>query len=306
MNIIHFGIDDDIINPCWDNVFKAVFTKDSPESRGALQELLSAIIGRNVAVSVITANEPPVDSIRERQIRYDITCKFDDGELCNIEMTLNPGTFEPLRLEYYSCKLFVGQDIRGSDKSYSDLKHTYQISLLVNDPIVNDDFFCHRFEYYDKEHNITLNGRTQIITIELSKLEKIASKPVDEMTALERWAVFFKYLQDIEKREIMNEIIKTEEGIAMAGQVLLTISKDEIERARLLSEYKFAVDLQSNMVEARREGRREGIEKGREEGIEKGKLIMNMLLSGESIESIIEKTGVNENEVRDFAALLGK
>ena len=40
----------------------------------------------------------------------------------------------------------------------------------------------------------------------------------------------------------------------MAGQVLLNISKNERERARLTSEYKFAVDLQCKMVDAKRGG----------------------------------------------------
>ena len=74
------------------------------------------------------------------------------------------------------------------------------------------------------------------------------------MNALERWAVFFRYTPDKEKRELVNEIIKHEEGIAMGAQVLLSISKDERERARLTSEYKFAVDLQSKTVDAKRAG----------------------------------------------------
>ena len=44
----------------------------------------------------------------------------------------------------------------------------------------------------------------------------------------------------------------------MASEVLITISKDEIERARLMSEYKYAVDLQSKIVHAKREAKREG------------------------------------------------
>jgi len=120
---IYFDYEDDIIDPCWDSVFKAIFTRDTPESRFALEDLLSAIIGRKLTVPVITANEPPVASENERQIRYDINCKLDDGELCNIEMTLNPGVYEPMRLEYYSGKLLVNQDIRGKDRSYRDLHH---------------------------------------------------------------------------------------------------------------------------------------------------------------------------------------
>jgi hypothetical protein len=56
--IIRFDDSDDLIDICLDNVFKAVFTKDTPESRGALSKLLSALIGRELTVLVITANEP--------------------------------------------------------------------------------------------------------------------------------------------------------------------------------------------------------------------------------------------------------
>jgi len=287
MEKICFKYEDDIINPCWDNVFKAIFTKGTPESRGALEYLLSAILRRRLTVLTIVANEPPVDSVNERQIRYDINCKFDGGELCNIEMTLNPDVDEPMRLEYYSGKLFIGQDIRGQDKSYSDLKHTYQISLLVNTSMIKDDSFVHHFKHYDEEKGISLNGRSHIITIELSKLEQIARKPVADMTALERWAVFFKYTLDKEKRELVNEIIKHEEGIAMAGQVLLSISKDEKERARLTSEYKFAVDLQSRMVNARRIAKHE----------EKSEIARNALRKKMSIEDIVDITGLTLEEV---------
>jgi len=43
----------------------------------------------------------------------------------------------------------------------------------------------------------------------------------------------------------------------MASEVLLTISRDEHERARLLSEFKGQKDYESNMVYAKRAGRAE-------------------------------------------------
>jgi len=43
----------------------------------------------------------------------------------------------------------------------------------------------------------------------------------------------------------------------MANEVLLGISRNEAERARLESEYKAEVDLQSKLGGAKREGRRE-------------------------------------------------
>jgi hypothetical protein len=59
------------------------------------------------------------------------------------------------------------------------------------------------------------------------------------------------YLRDKSKRGIINEIIKHDEGIAMASQVLMTISRDEVERARLLSEEKYILDTQSKVVHAK-------------------------------------------------------
>ena len=253
MEQVYFGYDDDIINPCWDNVFKAVFTKETPESRGALQNLLSAIIGFDLEVTEIVANEPAVDNKNERQIRYDISCTLSDGTLCNIEMTLNPRDYEPVRLEYYVSKRFVSQEIRGTEKTYNDLRPTYQIALIVNKSAFADNMYVHRFLYYDYINSISLGGKTRIITVELSKLDSIAEKQVPDMTPLERWSVFFRYTPDKTKRSLINEIIKSEEGIAMGAQILLNVSKDEAERARLLSEYKYEVDYQSDIESARRE-----------------------------------------------------
>ncbi|MDR1351878.1 MAG: hypothetical protein LBK05_01245 [Treponema sp.] len=73
------------------------------------------------------------------------------------------------------------------------------------------------------------------------------------MTAAEQWAVYFRYLTDRNKRQKVNEVIATEEGIAMASEVLIRISKDEAERARLMSEWKYVVDTQSKVVQAKRE-----------------------------------------------------
>jgi predicted transposase YdaD len=106
--------------------------------------------------------------------------------------------------------------------------------------------------------------------LELEKAEKAALKPVALMNGRERWAVFFRYATDPGRRELMNELLAAEAGIGMAGEVLLTISRDEAERFRLESEYKYALDLQSDMVEARREGRSEGRAEGRMEGFADG------------------------------------
>ncbi|MDR0302310.1 MAG: Rpn family recombination-promoting nuclease/putative transposase [Treponema sp.] len=96
-----FRDDKPILDIRYDNVFKAVFTRDNAESKGALSSLISALIEKQVSVETIQANEPPVDGIGQRNIRFDISCKTQSGELVNIEMSLYPKADELERIEYY-------------------------------------------------------------------------------------------------------------------------------------------------------------------------------------------------------------
>ena len=107
-----------------------------------------------------------------------------------------------------------------------------------------------------------------------------------------------KGLTNREKHKKINEILEREGGIATASEVLINISKDEIERARLLSELKYELDTQSNLVHARRTGHQEGLQegiqivekKGRKEGKkESNQDIINLLKSGKTPDEIIRE-----------------
>ena len=145
-----------------------------------------------------------------------------------------------------------------------------------------DEVFLHTFEYYDPVHRVPLNGKSRIITLELSKLDKVVEKPTKAMSVQEYWGEFFQYLTDKGKRLKINEIVEQEEGIAMASEILLSISKDEVERARLMSEYKYELDTQSKLVHAEREGIKKGEQK-----------IINLLKNGKSPEEIIRDYGTD-------------
>jgi len=172
-------------------------------------------------------------------------------------MSFNPKHFEPVRLEYHAGKLFTGQNIKGKDKNFDDLRYAYQITILAKKKFFPDGDFYHAFEYYDPERGVPLGGRSRIITLELCKLKKVVDKPVTEMNAKELWAVFFEYLTEKEKRRKINEILEREEGIAMASEVLMTLTQDDTEWWRLYSEEKYELDRQSELVYAKREGRAE-------------------------------------------------
>ena len=319
---IQFDESDDLPDIRYDNIFKAVFTKDTPASKGALSGLISDLIGRDVIALNIIANEPPIGNIFERCIRFDIACKAKNGELINIEMSFFPKYYEPVRMEYYVSRLFSGQEIKGTESNYSNLMETYQITIMGHELFFPDEVLVHTFLYYDPVHNIPLRGKCRIITVELSKIELIDYKPINLMESNELWSFFFQYLTNKEKREKINEIIRIKEEIAMAGETLIHISRSEIEHARQTSELKYILDRQSEMVTARREGRKEGLEEGRKEGIKEGikegkkeginegkaeghenamkTVARNALAKGFSVESIHEITGLDMETIKNL------
>jgi hypothetical protein len=232
---------DRLVDLRYDKIFKAVFTQETPASRKALTALLEASLNRRLDVVTVIANEPAARSGSERQIRYDIACSFNGGELANVEMTLWPKGAEARRIEYYLCRLFVSQNLSGTDKDFSDLKRSYQVSIL-GDNLYHDSHAVHYFEYYNPEQKITLGGQTAIVTLELKKLEHLAEKPPEALSGQERWGLFLRYAAEPERLNLVNRLLEIEEGIAMAGEAILQLPKSQIEEMQRISREKFVID----------------------------------------------------------------
>ncbi|MDR1148190.1 MAG: hypothetical protein LBK66_06110 [Spirochaetaceae bacterium] len=84
----------------------------------------------------------------------------------------------------------------------------------------------------------------------------------------------------------------------MASEVLMTISRDDVERARLMSEYKYELDTQSRVVYAWQQGelqgRKDGEQQGRKDGEQQGEQrktaeILKLFEAGCSAEDIKEQ-----------------
>jgi flagellar biosynthesis/type III secretory pathway protein FliH len=124
--------------------------------------------------------------------------------------------------------------------------------------------------------------------VELGKLERVEKKVVEEMTELEKWALFLRYASVPKHRDKLNKVIETKEALQIADELLMSVSQDERERARLRSRRMFQTDLASDMATVLDRGIAQGIEKGRAEGRVEGKqIIIDLLKSGKTIDEII-------------------
>jgi predicted transposase/invertase (TIGR01784 family) len=147
-------------------------------------------------------------------------------------------------------------------------------------------------------NNELLSDAIRVIYVELSKLGGIIRKSVNDMTDMEKWALFLRYANILKYREIVNNIIESKGALQMAGSLLMSVSQDERERAVYRSRRMYQTDMQSNIATA--EDR--GIQIGRQEGAQTKALAIarNMFKRNRPIDEIIEDTGLTREEVENL------
>ena len=200
-------------------------------------------------------------------------------------MTVNPKQYESLRFEYYTARLFVNQDIRGQDKSFGDLKPAYHLSFLCGN-LYSDNEWLHRFVYYDPERHVRMGGRTEIVTVELKKLEGLAEKTVEQMDSREVWALFMMYYREDRKTGIIQRIITMDEGIAAADQVIHGFTETELENIAEFAKLKFELDAKEELHDMRRKARAEAMKDA----------ALRLRAMGIPLETITQATGLSAEE----------
>lgn len=123
--------------------------------------------------------------------------------------------------------------------------------------------------------------------VELSKLEEVVKKPISDMTDLDKWSVFFQYAPDLKHRVLVNKVIESEEVLQVAGNLLMSISQNEQERAIYRSRRKFQTDMQSNLATAEDNGK----------AIRSVEIARNLLKINLPLDQIAIATGLTIEEV---------
>lgn len=261
----------DILPPSDDRVFKLILTP--LDAKPALIDLVSSIIRRPVVDVEVRNNDIPPSDTGEKAERLDVNCRIDDGSQIDLEMQASriqedsDGRHQNLKGKsiYYLCDLHSSQPSRGI-RRYDRLSRTYQVTFCSYTVFPHRAEFLNSFSLRHDVDNELLSDAIQVVYVELSKLQEIMKKPVDDMTDLEKWAVFFRYANEPGHRETVNSVIASKEVLQVAGERLMTISQDERERAVFRSRRMFQTDLQSDLATAEDRGERRGLVAGRAEG----------------------------------------
>ncbi|MDR0301372.1 MAG: hypothetical protein LBI04_03560 [Treponema sp.] len=124
--------------------------------------------------------------------------------------------------------------------------------------------------------------------MELVKAVRVIENSVTEMSG--SVGCVFRIFDRQKKSEKITEIVNHEGGIAMAASALFNITDDEREYARLTSELKYELDLQSDMVHAKRQGRLEA-------NLENARRMKTLGFSTEQIQAV---TGLSVQQIQDI------
>ena len=303
----------DLLPPYDDRVFKLILT--APEAEPLLTDLISAILGRPVTSAVVRNNELPPEDAEEKAERFDVNCRTDDGTQIDFEMQAShiqeytDGKHENLKCKsvYYLCDLHSSQSARGV-RRYDKLAQSWQVTFCSYTVFPERKAFLNSFSLRHDADNVLFSDAVHVVFLELSKLRDILKKPVGDMTDLEKWALFFKYANDTEQRETVNEVIASKEVLQVAGNLLMGVSQNERERAVYRSRRIYETDRMSDLATAeergRRDGRIEGLRDGRIEGLRDGRIEVarNMMLLHFSMEDIAKATGMTAAELKNLNA----
>ena len=317
-------IDADILPPSDDRIFKTLLTH--PDAKPVLIDVVSAAIERPVIDVQVRNIEPPAMDIDEKAERFDVNCTVDGGTQVDVEMHSSPieeigGTHTGFvnKYLYYLTDLHSSQKSRGV--KYRDLASTYQVTFCEYTVFPTRPGYVSRFSMRTQD-GTPLSDQINMVIVELSKLGEIAAKPVEKLTPIEMWSLFFHYAPDPQLRSLLNEIINAKEELSMASALLQEISKDERERAIQRSRRMAETDRISNLLtaEARGEmrGEERGIALGEARGIALGEargialgeargevrgisnIALNMKKDGMPIEMITRLTGLSKEEIANL------
>jgi predicted transposase/invertase (TIGR01784 family) len=242
---------------------------------------------------LVRNTELPVTDTEEKAERFDVNCMIDDDTQADIEMQSSRmeeekgGNHENLKARsiYNLCDLHSSQSSKG--KSYDRLIRSFQVMFCGYTVFPDRGSFINPFSIRHDTDNGLLHDGIRVLYIELSKLGEVLKKPVDEMTDIERFSVFLRYAENPDYREIVNKVIETKEGLAVAGELLMSISKDERERAIFRNRRIAMADKESNRITVARNA-----EKSKAIDVAQNALQMNM-----PIDVIIKLTGLTHEEI---------
>ena len=284
-----------LLSPLYDSTFKGIFTQETEDSNLALQSFVSAVLGRSVKNVILKPNEPAKDSPNQKGMSYDISIEFDNGEISDIEMQAFKQEYEyEIRAEIQAARLLNNNAKKGD---VWDSPKVYQISIL-NFHYGNDDNKEMAWYTMKDESGRNLSDRQNIIFIDLKTIRKKLGTPIEELTPVDKWGLFFSYVDNEKEADYISELVRSEKGIMAAENTVKYMSEADdnwfVQNSRYIAER----DKNTQIHNAEKRGREEGLQQGaQQKALETA---TNMLRKKYPVTEISEMTGLSQEQILEL------
>ena len=287
------------INPFTDIGFKRIFGQEFSKPL-LLHFLNNLLIGEKEIVDITFLDkEQPAMYADDRSLIYDIYCKTTDGEHIIVEMQNKEQPFFKKRSIYYVSEAISRQGEKGAEWKY-DIKSVYLVAFL-NFKI--DDIgtkFRTDAVLMDMESKEVFSNDFRMIYLQLPYFDKTAEECENDF---ERWIYVLKNMEALNRMPFAAK----DSVFAKIAEIadISALSKEErMKYDEGIRKYRDTICVMDYAIE---KGIKEGMEKGIEKGIEKGRaegraeerygIAKNLLAMGLPIDSIIQATGLNRDEI---------
>lgn len=283
-----------LLSPLYDSTFKGIFTQETEDSNLALQSFISAVVGRAVKNVILKPNEPAKDAPEQKGMSYDISIEFDNGEISDIEMQAWKENYDyGIRAEIQSARLLNNNTKKGNNWNSPKV---YQISIL-NFHYGKDDNKILSWYTMKNESAEGLSDRQNIIFIDLKTIRKKLGTPIEELTPVEKWGLFFSYVDNENEADYISELVRSGKGIMAAENIVKYMSEADANWFTQNSQFIYERDRNTLIHNAEKRGREEGLQQGAlQNAIENAKTMLadNLstdkvsLYSGLTLEQVLE------------------
>jgi predicted transposase/invertase (TIGR01784 family) len=283
-----------------DFAFRKIYGK--PGNEICLISLLNAVLRFvDPVVSVEYLNPFGIkDFETDKLVCVDVKATDQRGRVFIVEIQIVVQSSFAKRAVFYACEAYTDQLRAG--QGYGDLKATYSICLLMRN-LWEDEQLHHQFRLVDRESGRVLEESIEIHTVELAKYNGNTSD-VRNASVLEQWAYWIKNSSEHTVEELQ-ELLPGLEFLRATGE-LNAIREITEEKQMYDAREKASLDIQSNLIDARQEGRQEGIRIGEQRGELKASIQIYEGLLGDSPTSEIELKDLSMEELESRVTHLQK
>lgn len=270
-----------------DFAFRKIYGK--PGNEICLISLLNAVLRFvDPVVSVEYLNPFGIkDFETDKLVCVDVKATDQRGRVFIVEIQIVVQSSFAKRAVFYACEAYTDQLRAG--QGYGDLKATYSICLLMRN-LWDDEQLHHQFRLVDRESGRVLEESIEIHTVELAKYNGNAGD-VRNASVLEQWAYWIKNSSEHTVEELQ-ELLPGLEFLRATGE-LNAIREITEEKQMYDAREKASLDIQSNLIDARQEGRQEGIKIGEQRG--------GLKKSIQIYEGLLGDSPTSESDLKDLS-----